>query len=319
MMRRILIPGGFGYLGGRLAKFLAFYENYKILLGTRRQIPPPFWLPNASVFVTPWNSLSGLEKICSDVDIVVHLAGMNAQECASNSAMALEVNAVATARLVQAAVRHKVKRIIYISTAHVYGNPLTGVISEDTSPAPVHPYAFSHRAGEDVVMASHQSGDIEGIVVRLSNAYGVPANKNANCWMLLINDLCRQAVTSGKLVLHSSGMQRRDFISIHDVVRGIKHLMELPSDKFRSGLFNLGGEASYRVIDLAKLIAIQCEGVLGFKPEIDHPEPKPDEKSMELDFRIDRLKKTGFCLSGDITNEIDLTLKFCHKAFGKPS
>jgi UDP-glucose 4-epimerase len=316
MMRRVLIPGGFGYLGGRLAQFLASYENYEILLGTSRQLTPPLWLPNASVVRTPWDSLSVLEKICSDVDMIIHLAGMNAQDSASNSAIALEINAVATARLVQAAIRRKVKRIIYLSTAHVYGNPLKGTISEETLPFPAHPYAFSHRAGEDVVLASHQSGEIEGIVVRLSNAYGAPANKNANCWMLLVNDLCRQAVTSGKLMLHSSGMQRRDFIPIHDVVRGIKHLMEIPSAKFRSSLFNLGGEASYCVIDLAKLIAIRCEALLGFKPEIEHPEPKPDEKSLELDFRIDRLKKTGFYLSGDIANEIDLTLKFCHEAFG---
>ena len=319
MMRRILISGGFGYLGGRLAQFLASYPNYEILLGTRRQLSPPPWLPNASVVHTPWDSITGLEKTCSDVDMVVHLAGMNAQDCAADSAMALEVNAVATARLVEAAIRQKVKRFIYISTIHAYGNPLTGAISEETATAPVHPYAFSHRAGEDVVRASHDSDEIEGIVIRLSNAYGAPASKNVNCWMLLVNDLCRQAATSGKLMLHSSGLQRRDFISIHDVVRGIKHFMELPSDKCKSSFFNLGGEASYRVIDFAELVVLRCEAVLGFKPAIERPEPKPGEDSLALNFQIDKLKETGFCLSGDVENEIDVTLKFCHEAFGESS
>jgi UDP-glucose 4-epimerase len=316
MMRRILITGGFGYLGGRLAQFLTSCKNYEILLGTRRQLSPPLWLSNASVVQTPWDSLTDLDKICSGVDMIVHLAGMNAKDCAFNSSIALEVNAVATARLVQAAIQQKVKRIIYLSTAHVYGNPLAGVISEETSPIPVHSYAFSHRAGEDVVQASHHLGEIEGIVIRLSNAYGAPANKNTNCWMLLVNDLCRQATTSGKLILHSSGIQRRDFISIHDVVRGIKHFMELTIDKSRSTLFNLGGESPYRVIDLAQLIVARCEVVLGFKPEIERPEPKHGEDSLELNFQIDKLKKTGFSLSGDIAKEIDLMLKFCHEAFG---
>ncbi len=319
MMRRILISGGFGYLGGRLAQFLASHENYEILLGTRRQLSHPLWLPNANVVQTPWDSLPGLEKTCFDVDVIVHLAGMNAQDCAADSAMALEVNAVATARLVQAAIRQKVKRFIYMSTVHVYGSPLTGVTTEETKPTPIHPYAFSHRAGEDVVRASHASGEIEGIVIRLSNAYGPPADKSANCWMLLVNDLCRQAATSGKLILHSAGLQRRDFISLHDVVRGIKHLIELPSDKCGSGLFNLGGEAPYRVIDVAELIAARCEAVLGFKPEIGRPEPKPGEDSLELNFQIDKLKETGFCLSCDAASEIDVTLKFCHEAFGKSS
>ena len=95
--------------------------------------------------------------------------------------------------------------------------------------------------------------------------------------------------------------------------------MELPSDKCRSSFFNLGGEASYRVIDLAELVVLRCEAVLGFKPAIERPEPKPGENSLALNFQIDKLKETGFCLSGDVENEIDLTLKFCHEAFGKPS
>ena len=114
------------------------------------------------------------------------------------------------------------------------------------------------------------------------------ANKNTNCWMLLVNDLCRQAVTSGKLTLHSSGMQRRDFISIHDVVRGIRHFIELTIDKSESILFNLGGEASYRVIDLAELIVVRCEAVLGFKPQIGRPEPKSEEDYLKLYFQIDK-------------------------------
>ena len=317
MMHKVLVTGGFGYLGGRLAQFLDSQEGYEILLGSRWRPKLPGRLLKGKTVQTVWDSPKDLEKVCSGVDTIIHLAGMNAQDCNADFAMALEVNAVATARLVQAAVRQKVKRFIYLSTIHAYGNPLSGVISEKTFPLPFHPYALSHRAGEDVVQSFHQSGEIEGVVVRLSNAYGAPADKNANCWMLLINDLCRQAATSGNLKLNSSGMEWRDFISIHNVVRGIKHCIEIPSDKYDSSLFNLGGEASYRVIDLAELIVVRCEAVLGFKPQIGRPEPKSEEDYLKLYFQIDKLKETGFSLIDDITNEIDATLKFCHKNFGQ--
>ena len=317
MMHKVLVTGGFGYLGGRLAQFLDSQEGYEILLGSRWRPKLPGRLLKGKTVQTVWDSPKDLEKVCSGVNTIIHLAGMNAQDCNADFAMALEVNAVATARLVQAAVRQKVKRFIYLSTIHAYGNPLSGVISEKTFPLPFHPYALSHRAGEDVVQSVHQSGEIEGVVVRLSNAYGAPADKNANCWMLLVNDLCRQAATSGKLKLNSSGMEWRDFISIHNVVRGIKHCIEITSDKYDSSLFNLGGEASYRVIDLAELIVVRCEAVLGFKPQIGRPEPKSEEDYLKLYFQIDKLKETGFSLSGDITNEIDVTLKFCHKNFGQ--
>jgi UDP-glucose 4-epimerase len=315
MMHKVLVTGGFGYIGGRLAQFLASQKSYEILLGSRWRSKLPAKLPKGKIVQTVWDSPKDLENVCSGVDTIIHLAGMNAQDCTADFAKALEVNAVATARLVQAAIRQKVKRFIYLSTIHAYGNLLTGVISEKTFPVPVHPYAFSHRAGEDVVQAVHQSGEIEGFLVRLSNAYGAPVDKNANCWMLLVNDLCRQAATSGKLMLNSSGMQWRNFISMHDVVRGIKHCMELPSDKCESSLFNLGGETPYRVIDVAELIVARCEAVLGFKPQIGRPEPKLDEGYLKLNFQINKLKETGFSLSGDITNEIDATLKFCHENF----
>jgi len=314
MMRKVLITGGFGYLGGRLAQFLASQDNYKILLGSRRQTQPPSWLQQAKVVETRWGSLKCLEEVCSGVDAIVHLAGMNAQDCAADPEAALEVNAVATTRLLQAAIFQKVKRFIYMSTAHVYGSPLGGDITEKTNPTGVHPYASSHRAGEDAVS---QFREIEGIVIRLSNAYGTPVDKGVNCWMLMANDLCRQAVTSGRLVLRSSGLQKRDFIPLHDVTRAIKHCIELPFDKYDNGVFNLGGEASYRIMDLAELIAVRSEAVLGYKPEIERPDPVLGENSPELNYQIDKLKETGFCLNGNIEEEIDATLEFCQKTFKK--
>jgi UDP-glucose 4-epimerase len=316
-MRKVLVTGGFGYLGGRLAQFLTSQTNYEILLGSRRHTQLPSWLPQAKVVKTQWDSPKGLEETCLDVDTIVHLAGMNAQDCSTDPTAAMEVNAVATTRMLQAAILQKVNRFIHISTIHVYGSPLSGVITEETKPTPVHPYALSNQAGEDAVRTLHKSGEIEGIVIRLSNAYGAPADKDVNCWMLLVNDLCRQAAISGRLVLRSAGLQKRDFIPLHDFSRAIKHFIELPCDKTGNGIFNLGGEATYRIIDLAELIAVRCEAVLGFIPKIERPGPVSDEISIGLNYQISKLKKTGFCLNGNIEEEIDATLKFCHNKLKK--
>jgi UDP-glucose 4-epimerase len=62
----------------------------------------------------------------------------------------------------------------------------------------------------------HERGDIEGIVIRVSNSFGAPAHQHANCWMLLVNDLCRQAVSTGQMTLRSSGIRRRDFVTLTD-------------------------------------------------------------------------------------------------------
>ncbi len=312
---KLLITGGFGYLGGRLAQFLASQAGYEILLGSRQQAEPPPWLPQAKVVQTQWDSPTGLAQVCAGVDAVVHLAKMNAQDCASDPVAALECNAVATARLLQVAVRQGVKRFVYLSTAHVYGSPLTGVITEETCPVPLHPYATSYRAGEDVVRAAYQRGEIEGIVIRLSNAYGAPAHKDANCWMLLVNDLCRQAVTTRRMMLQSSGLQRRNFVPLADACRAIDHLLHLPVRDLAKGIFNVGGEWSPTVWEVACLVQERCGLALGFQPKLTRIPPRIGETSAELDYRFDVLRQSGFQPDSDRVGEIDRLIEFCKASF----
>ena len=134
-------------------------------------------------------------------------------------------------------------------------------------------------------------------------------------WTLIVNDLCRQAVMYRKLILHSSGLQRRDFMTVADVCRAVEHLLMLPRKELGDGLFNLGGENPMSIIDVASLVADRCAAVLGFRPEIQRRDPAPGEQSQFLDYRIDKLKATGFRLTGDITSEIDSTLRLCESAF----
>jgi len=312
---KLLISGGRGYLGGRLAQFIASSTSHEIILGTRRHTFSPCWLPQAKVVQTQWEENEALERICSGIDVVIHLAGMNAQDCALNSTQALEFNGVVTSRLLNAAIKQDVKRFIYLSTAHVYGSPLVGVISEANCPLSLHPYATSHRAGEDVIRSAHQRKEIEGIVIRLSNSFGAPVHRDVNCWMLLVNDLCRQAVTTKKLVLKSSGMQTRDFITMTDVCRAITHLSELENYKLGDGLYNVGGAATLTILEMTKCVADRVSEVMGFRPEIVCEGHGRAEKAEPLDYRVDKITGTGFGLYGNFDDEIDRLITFCRECF----
>lgn len=312
---RILIAGGLGFVGGRLGQYL-HQAGHQVILGSRNAGSPPDWLSQAEVVQTDWVDGRALEKICGGTDVVIQAAGMNAQDCAADPVVALEFNGLATARMVAAASRAGVKRFIYLSTAHVYASPLIGTITEDTFPRNLHPYATSHLAGEHVVLGARQRGQIEGIVLRLSNAFGAPVHKRVNCWMLLVNDLCRQAVTKRSLTLRSAGLQRRDFVALQDVGRAVSHVLDLSKEQMGDGVFNIGGAWTPRVIDMVKLIRTRCSAVLGFVPVLIRPKPEESEMALDLDFQIDRLLASGFELSGNVATEIDATLRFCHEAFG---
>ena len=159
------------------------------------------------------------------------------------------------------------------------------------------------------------NGSIEGIVIRLSNGFGAPTHPNVNTWMLLVNDLCRQAVTSKIMVMRSSGLQQRDFITLHDVTRVIGHIMDLPKAKLGDGIFNVGNGKSMQVIDMVWLIQMRCTEVLGFTPKIVRPKPMVGEQSARLDYCVEKLLSTGFNLNGNPNDEIDDLLRMCHKSF----
>lgn len=314
---RILLPGGFGFLGGRVALELAAHAGWTVCLGSRQLRPAPDWLPEVETVQLDIFGPESLARALQGVEVVVHLAAMNERECVADPARAIEVNILGAHNLLQAAVAAGVRRFIYVSTAHIYGAPLAGQITEQTVPRPVHPYAVTHRAAEDFVLAAHDQHKIEGVVVRLSNGFGRPVHPEADCWTLLVNDLCRQAVTTGKLVLRSNGLQRRVFIPLPEAARGVAHLIALPSEQLGDGLFNLGGESARSVWETTQLIAARCQAVLGFTPAIERVSPLPGDKSLPLEYIVTKLQATGFSLRARFEDEVDATLSLCQDVFGK--
>jgi UDP-glucose 4-epimerase len=319
MTRRILIAGGLGYVGGRVAQALVDQPGVQLRLGLRHPptSPPPWFSRVESV---PLDLLSGdtLEAACRGVQEVINLAAMNEIHSAADPEQALRVNGAGALKLLQAAQAAGAARFIQFSTAHVYGAPLAGIITEKNLTRPVHPYAITHRVAEDFVLAARDRGLIGGLVIRLSNGIGPPAHPGVDRWTLVVNDLCRQAVLTGKLRLRTSGLQWRDFIALTDVARAVLHFQKLADSAWADGLFNLGAGRSMRILDLAQEIARRCQAELGFTPAIDRPEAAVSEDFPPLDYRIDKLTATGFQPRNDFTAEIDATLRFCRDRWGAP-
>ncbi|MBI5141409.1 MAG: SDR family oxidoreductase [Nitrospirae bacterium] len=314
---RVLITGGFGYLGGRVAVKLAHEPSYIVRLGSRKAQVAPAWLPDAETVAMDVLEPASLSAAMRDVRAVIHLAAMNENECVANPGKSVLVNTLGTLNVLRAAIDEGVERFIYFSTAHVYGAPLAGEITELTLPRPIHPYAISHKGAEDYVLAAHDQERVRGVVVRLSNGFGMPTHPAVDRWTLLANDLCRQAVTTRRIILRTDGLQQRDFITLRDVGNAVAHLLDLPMQSVGNGVFNVGGDSSITVWDMANKIADRCHATLGYRPKLERPEPRPGGiNSAELHYKIDKLKQTGFSLVGDLCDEIDMTLKLCKQAFG---
>lgn len=311
---RILITGGFGFIGGRLGKNLDD-AGHQVVLGARKLQESPTWLPNADVEVTSWTDSRLLGKACAGIDVIIHAAGMNAQDCTADPIAALESNGIATARLVKAAIDAGVQRIIYLSTAHVYASPLIGTITEDSCPRSLHSYATSHLVGEYAVLGADQRGQIDGMVLRLSNVFGAPMHRGVNCWMLLVNDLCRQAVQERQLVLRSNPSQQRDFVTMTEVCGFISSLTERGAHSNFPRVINVGSGQSAQLVTMASLVQSRCEALFNYKPVIRALTSEKADSQVPLVYKTDRLRGTGLGIPIAPSVEIDALLQFCREAF----
>jgi len=315
----ILLTGGLGYVGGRLADHLAAARPDSRVVLT--DLPPraglPAWarkfkfMPSDVLDKASMAAVFAAEK----TDVVVHLAALNDADCARDPERALAVNTGGAFNVLEAAAAAGVTCFVYFSTFHVYGPAAGDNISEATPAMPAHPYGITHRGAEDYVNYFRVYKGMKTLIFRMSNSFGCPMDKGVNAWTLVFNDLCRQLATEGSITLKSAGTQHRDFITLRDAAGAVDHFLFNNPDGWGDGLYNLGGGVSMSILDAARRVEQVYELKYGRKPgplkaaaaAPGAPAPKP------VNYSIAKLRGAGFSPAGGMDAEIDRTLQLCEQ------
>lgn len=309
---KALVTGASGLVGSRIAEALT-KAGVRVTWGSRSD------LPNVGIFggetaLMDWENSDSLDKACQGMDVVIHAAAMNASDATVDPIGAHLVNGVASARLAMAAKEAKVKRLIYLSTAHVYKNPLIGKIDEGSRTNNPHPYAASKLAGEISIQQFAQANGLQILTLRLSNAIGAPIFKETKCWHLVAHDLCRQAVQNGSVELHTDGQQWRDFVTLQRVADVVIKMVHTELNLNSIKVLNVGGKP-LRIIELAQLIRDRSSVYLGKEIEIYYKQPASSTSGVKLDYRHEKLKTFFSNYSISLEEAIDCTLGFCSEHF----
>ena len=308
---KVLITGGFGFIGGRLANFLNTREN-KIIICTRDVSKSPPWSEEFKKVEIDWKSYDSILEATKNIDVIIHLAALNAKECLSDPSKAHEVNCLNSEKLIKSAVTNNVKKIIYVSTIHVYGSPLKNELKEVEKLNPKHPYAKSHYDAEKLFIEAHKNSQIESNIIRLSNSFGTPENYDVDCWSLIINNFCMQAASKNSIQIYSENNSVRDFISMTDTCEAIKFLMGLNIKSEENCIFNVGGNYKKSVFQIAEVIKERFYKIHQKKIRILHKK-NFREIDEEFNFNINKIIKRGFNIleSNKIIEEIDSLINFC--------
>jgi UDP-glucose 4-epimerase len=312
---RVLITGGGGFIGGRLANFL-HTAGYEIIIASRTNNSVIQSNKNYTYTLINWDDTNSLDYVCNGVNIVIHAAGMNSIDSCQNPNEAIKINGISTGNLYKSAIKNRVSKFIYISTAHVYMSPLLGEINEDTFINNSHPYALSNFIGENLLNWYNQNGIIDNIIIRLSNSFGSPINKETNCWMLYINCICKEAVQHRSITINSDSTNLRNFVPISEVCNVIKFLIKKKCIN-KNSIYNFGHPKSHSLFEIATLVQERCMLIFGFQPTLKLVKNNSFQNKMYLNYSSSNILNQDFKYSVDFIDEIDSLLLKCDEWFSE--
>jgi UDP-glucose 4-epimerase len=313
---RVLVTGGFGYLGSHISDSFARAGHDVAVLTNVVHPDLADFAARFEVFTADISEEGAARDACEGAELVVHAAAMNAQQCAADPRRAVAVNGWGTRNVLVVAADAGVRRVIYLSSIHVYG-PIDrgGRIDESTPAAPVSDYAITKVTGEGYCQQATHRGTLEALVLRPSNGFGAPLHACADCWMLVVPDFCRRAIQEGRIVLTSAGTQQRDFLTLSDIVQGIQVLAEASEPASGGIVYDVGGGASISVRGMAEQVAEVYREEFGSEVPIVLPagaENAPD--GVPVENGIERISALGFRPKGDFREEIRRILRLLSKA-----
>jgi UDP-glucose 4-epimerase len=308
---RFLLTGGSGYLGGRLTGHLRKH-GHNVVISSRNH------RAQKEDFV-PWPFTRQQLASAGGIDMIVHMASPDQRSAGADSPAFLKTSVdLAWSVCEPVAGLSPSPGLIYLSTVHVYGASCQGLVTEETLPAPSHPYGLGKRLAEEVVHLFRRRSGFPALCIRLSNAFGAPATPDIAQWHLLFNDLCRQAVTGETLTLNSRSDQRRNFVTLADAARAIEFLALRRADWPSDGVIHVGGGLNLTNVEAAELIATRARTLLGKKAQIRYADSAETQPSRNFEFDTTRLADLSFEWENDADGEIDATLRFCSRQMASP-
>lgn len=203
--------------------------------------------------------LDPLEECIAGADIVFHLAAsvFPARSVAEPREDAA-INIMGTLNVLEACRRTGVRRVIYSSSAAIYGDPQALPVEETHPPAPISPYGLSKYAGEQYCMLYAQLFGLETVALRYFTVYGSRQSPESP-YSGVISRFADRARRSEPLEIYGDGAQTRDFVHVSDVVRA--NLCALY--RCTAGVFNIGTGRAVSVSQLAHLVARTMAALTG--------------------------------------------------------
>jgi UDP-glucose 4-epimerase len=284
---RVLVTGGAGFIASHLIPDLVAAGHEVESIDVREAAAPVDGVTYHRLdFCDHARLRDRLDR--SAPQAIVHLgARPSIQESVHDAWKSMTANVTGTQSVLEAGRRAGVSRLVFASSAAVYGRTSLlhdgEALAEDLPAEPLNPYALAKKMGEDMlrVWASRDLWDaIDTVALRFFNVYG-PRQRKDSPYATCIERFLSQWRAGEPLTIVPDGHQRRDMVYVGDVVRAVRLAVEAAAP-FGGEVINVGSGRNYSVLEIADVVGGP-----------DHPrtfiDPRPGEIRASL-ARIDRAR-----------------------------
>lgn len=256
--KKILVLGGAGFIGSYVVMELLKYSVAEVIIYDNFARGKPSNLENALAdtrckifpFGGDIRETDVLDQAMRGVDYVFHLAAMWLLHCKDFPRTAFHVNIEGTFNVLEACVRNKVKKLIYSSSASVYGDAVEVPMKESHPFNNKNFYGATKIAGEAMCTAFNDRYGLEIIGLRYMNVYG-PNQDQSAAYTGVIPIMLNKIDANEQPTINGDGSQAYDFIYVEDVARF--NVAALVSNA-KFGFYNVGTEIQTSIKQLCDLI-----------------------------------------------------------------
>lgn len=244
-MKHVLVTGASGFIGKRVAEYFQI-NGYEVLGWDRSELKDTV-------------QIKAVDMMCEDQilyelesyrpDIIIHCAGSaDVGKSVQNPSMDYHGNVTITHNLLFAIhmARMEKTRVVYLSSAGVYGNPVTLPITEDMPLNPLSPYAVHKVMCEDLCKYFVMNYGMNVKVARIFSAYGAGLKKQ------IFWDMYQKQKNTGRLDMFGTGNESRDYIHVDDVVQSLYLLATKESEYV---IFNVANGEEIKIGNVAELFS----------------------------------------------------------------
>ncbi len=251
----VLFTGGAGFIGMHVVPML-LERGYRVRLydsmtyrGNRDQVESMLG-DDVELVENDVRYGGSVQRAMKGCESVIHFATVSINKSVADPDESIDINMVGNHNVLAAAAEEGVRRLVYASSASVYGDPPSLPMAEDGPINPLTPYCIGKYAGELLCSFYERQKGLSWIALRFFNVYG-PGQKTSAYYTSVINHFINRVRNGEAPIIDGMGDQSMDFIHVHDVAAAVAAAV----DTERSNMaINVGTGIQTSVAELAALL-----------------------------------------------------------------